>query len=347
MRGHRLCIAALALAVLVVWAGPAAAQPAHARPASALFFPVYDSSPNAGTVISVTNTNSSRLSCGNGFRTGDVCVHYTYYDSEVCLEVDKTECLTPGDTLTLLADRHNPEGTRGWLWVEARDPETQEAIDFDYLVGSAIVVLAGGGAEEEDTDFMWSYTPYAFRALVVDCPPEGESNCGFCFTDFVNPGFADFGVEYESFPGTLYLDNFFAEDGTPNIENTLYLMIPDGIGGFNFRLNVIGFNNNEVLFSRILTIPCWFANSLGSITSQVKEPNLKIGAADELPNPKSGGFLYTGWMRFRVTASGEQDTRGVLGVFVNEIGGANPFAAGRELQYEGSADVPVSIRRFF
>ena len=187
IRGYKFCIAALALLlVLMAWTDHASAQAAHARPGSALVFPVYDSRPHAGTVITVTNTNSSRLSCPNQFRKGDVCVHYTYFDSDDCLELDKTVCLTPGDTITLLADAHNPEGTVGWLWVEAQDPETFEAITYNYLVGSAILVWAdqSGG---QDRDFLWSYTPYSFRALVTDCstePVDDEaSRCGFCFTD--------------------------------------------------------------------------------------------------------------------------------------------------------------------
>jgi len=342
IRGYKFCIAALAvLALVTATTDVVRAQPAHARPGSALMFPVYDSRPSAGTLITVTNTNSSRVSCGNQYTKGDVCVHYVYFDSEQCLEFDKTECLTPGDTLTLLADKHNPEGTIGWLWVEARDPETGEAIDYDYLTGSAILVYADG----DDQDFLWSYVPYTFRAQRPDCGP--QSDCGYCYTDVAPAnGSADFnGAEYDKFPDTLYLDNFFAEEGTPDVSNGLYLMIPDGIGGQTFKLDIRTWDNNETPYSKLTTIGCWFGGSLGSLTSVVKEVNLKQGAANELPY--GNHFIYTGWMRFQVRESGSLDKLGLLGAFFHEINGTqNPFAAGRELQYTGTADRDVSIFRF-
>ena len=70
-----------------------------------------------------------------------------------------------------------------------------------------------------------------------------------------------------------------------------------------------------------------------------------MDARDEVPF--NDRFLYTGWMRFRVTESGSQETLGVLGTFFSEIAGnVNPFAAGHELQYDGTADRDVSIGRF-
>lgn len=312
-----------------------AAEPAHARPGSALFYPVYDAQANATTVITVTNTNSSRVSCQNNNRNGDVFVHFTYFDNEECREEDKGELLTPGDTLTLVTDVHVSNPTVGWLWVEAWDPEFQEAIDFDYLIGSAIIVKAG-----QATDFLWSYTPYSFRGLRTT---GDASACGFYFTDADGNNDADFdGTEYEQFPGTLYLDNFFAED--VDMSNRIYLMVPDGAGGDDvFELAMQIWNNAEQRFSNTDAIGCWIgAIPLSDLTLQVTADNLG-GDPQELV--VDGDSVLTGWIQFQARDFDDRETRGMLGVFAHRMNSGD-FMAGHELHYEGAADNDVSIRRF-
>ena len=204
VRASMAPIFAMALVAMCV---PATAQPfigespsIHAVPASALIFPLFDSAPDRGTLISVTNTNSSRVSCGNTFLSGDIALHYTYFNNDAdgnCYEFDRVEYLTPGDTLTIVADDHNPEMDEGWLWIETLDPETYEPITFNHIIGSAIIVEAG-------SEFLWSYTPYAFRAL-VEAPCDGfDLPCGAqtrCINDLDGEVDADFdGVEFRVDP---------------------------------------------------------------------------------------------------------------------------------------------------
>jgi len=276
IRGFKAPLLALALmAVAVAGSNVAsAAGPAHARPGSALFFPVYDAQDNATTVITVTNTNSSTFSCGNGNRTGDVFIHYTYYDSVDCNEDDTTEFLTPGDTLTILpgiTSRHAPNESIGWLWVEAIDPETQAAIDYDFLIGSAIVVQTGVAE-----NFLWSYTPFVFRAVPDYGDAESEeSACGFDFTDVNVDGFADFdGTEYEDFPAFAYIDNFFAEND--DFSNKVYFMVPAGVESSDlFELSFRIFNNEEDRTSHTDVINCWLGDiPLSDLTRQVEADRL-------------------------------------------------------------------------
>jgi len=345
IRGYKAPILLIAVLAFALTASDAARAQvgAHARPGSALFFPVYDAQENATTVVTVTNTNSSKVSCGNGFRNGDVFVHYTFYDSEECLEIDKGVLLTPGDTITILTGQFVPDPTVGWLWVEAWDPEAQEAIDFDFLIGSAIVVKTGS-----ETDFLWSYTPYSFRSLVSECEGDEASDCGFCFTDIDDNGIddADFdGVEYEQFPGAVFLDMFFAEN--EEMTNNIFLMVPAGIGGddtFDLAMNI--WNNAEDRASNTDIIRCWLGDiPLSELTRQVEEDRLG-GDPEELVDPETGDPVFTGWISFTVRDFSDSLTRGVLGVFAHRMA-MNDFAAGHELHMsETPADVDVSIRRF-
>lgn len=345
IRGFRAPLMVLALvAATLVSSDLASAEElgAHARPGSALFFPVYDATDRANTVIAVTNTNSNRASCGNDHRSGDVVVHFTYYVGETgagdesCLEEDRFEMLTPGDTLTVLTSQHVANDQRGWLWVEAIDPETQDAIDFDYLIGSAIIVDLANEA-----DFLWTYTPFVFRGTVTG---GDQSACEHYFTDIANFGFADFdGNEYEKFPGRVFIDNFFAENDVQS--NEAYLMIPDGLGGNeDFRLSLLIWNNDEQVTSFSTIVDCWFGGVLSSITAQFKEGPL--GGADELV--LDGSPVYTGWVEFSArTRVAPIRTVGMLGVYAHRMSGvADDLAAGHEMQYTEAAQNDVSIMRF-
>jgi len=287
----------------------------HAEPGSLLIFPLFDSNVGKGTLITVTNVNTSTTSCGNTYKEGDVCVHYVYVDGEDCDEFDRTECLTPGDTLTVIADQHNPHQQEGYLWVEARDPETFEPINYNFLIGSAIIV-------ESDLNFVWSYTPFAFKSHVMDCPEVHASNCGYCFTDVADYGWANFdGVEYDQFPDDLILDNFFQQSG--GMSNELTLMSTKDIGDTNVTAYI--WNNDEEVFSKGFVFTCHTRGPLSLISQVVTDLGGVSGQ-----NPEK---FQTGWIEFR-------STYGLLGVFKHAISRANngdtlSFGAGRELIADG------------
>jgi len=314
----------------------------HAQPGSVLIFPLYDSTPGNNTLISVTNLNESEVLCDNGLRQGDVQLHYNYF-SEVWEQSDSDEDLTPADTITVLARGHNPNPERGFLVVESRDPETNLPIDYDFLIGSAIIV-------NSEFDFQWAYTPYAFEGLPLGNRADGAWNsaCGFPIIDLpTDPDFdtLDFdGDELSFFPQTLYIDHFFGE-GTPasfpgvTFSNTLHLMStsPGGPDVDDMtEVSVVGYNNNERLFSRTFRFNCYISQNLDDITNATSQAQLATGGdSDELL-----GVSY-GWLRMHATnevARGASPfSHAILGVFSHQaMLGAEMFVAGRELQYTGS-----------
>ncbi len=337
--------ATASVASLLGIAGQAIADPGDAvlgRAASALIFPLVDTRPNMGTLISITNTNTSTIPCWDDFREGDICLHYTYFgfdtDLGFCREFDIDECLTPGDTLTVLADQHNPEMEIGWLWVEARDPVSFEPIDFDYLIGSAMVVDMG-------SDFLARYMPYGFRAR-PDLHSDSGSRCFRGSTDVDYDGAADFnGVEYDFWPEGLFLDNFFEEGGSsPEFSGLLALASCD----VDFQdadtttVSFFIFNNEERRFSRDLHFECFFLDTLSSISNIFNDLR---GDPNELAIP--GRPLPTGWLKL-------SGTDAILGVFIERIVGSS-FAGGDALemfgQFGGPNDPvwwhrPCSIPRF-
>ncbi|MBI3844582.1 MAG: hypothetical protein HY292_08085 [Planctomycetes bacterium] len=316
MASWRLVLAGSLALVAGTALGPAAfAQPVHAQPGSILIFPLFDARPHKGTLISVTNTNQSTLHCANDRtqRQGDVDVLYTYIDGETCLEFNVTEHLTPGDTLTVFADQHNPESNFGWLWVDARDPVSGDPIDFDFLIGSAIIV-------DTDLDFLFSYTPYPFRGLPNGDSGPGTDACGREFTDVNEDSFADFdGVEYDFFPDELLLDQFFQENGPFADEVTLMSTEVQ-----QTSVTLLTKNNREQSFSRSLTFDCWTRGPLGLISNVFGQ----LGGDPNELKTSQGQSLQTGWIRFRSNDP-------MLGVFMHNVTGTS-LAGGRELQYIGT-----------
>ncbi|MBI3843275.1 MAG: HYR domain-containing protein [Planctomycetes bacterium] len=295
------------------------------QPASALIFPLFDSRSGQGTIITVTNTDSNRDTCRNRLREGDVCLRYTYFAfdpaSGSCLEFDRTECLTPGDTLTVVADQHDPEGDVGWLWVEARDPETDEAIDFNHLIGSAIVVNVG-------LEFMFQYHPYGFRSythLLLEPPSDA---CGHAFTDVDGDNCADFdGVEYDFWPQRLLLDEFFQQgDGRQGVDNVLTLISCDL--GHPTIVSAHPWNNNEHRFSATFDFECFFNEPFSPGISHIFE-HLK-GGPNELVG--FGHHIQLGWLELDAN-------KPILGVYHQHLV-ASPLADGTELQFAGQFGGP-------
>src|SRR5262249_13802716 len=162
-----------------------------------------DSQPETATIINVTNTNLDRSVCDGNDRlqVGDVRLHYVYYGAKQAdldagirtpwLEFDRFENLTPGDTLSVLASQHNPEGEVGFLTVKAITPDTDEAIDFDFLIGTAYIA-------NSNLDILWCYVPYSFQG-------EGNGSQSTCGWDLIDgPGSIFDGNSYSQFPDVLY-----------------------------------------------------------------------------------------------------------------------------------------------
>jgi len=299
----------------------------HLQPGSALIYPLFDSTPGAGTIICVTNLNTSRVYCPQtDYREGDILAHFQYVAGDDCLEFDRYEFLTPGDTLCVISGKHNPEADKGFLVVSAVDPATGEKVGFNYLIGSAIVVQA-------DLNLMWSYTPYAFVSPSV----QALDPCVRPETDLDDDGAMDFdGMEYALFPRELFLDSFFEE--TAAFGNQLTLMSTSGQDYVN-EVKFLFWNNIEEKFSRTHKFVCWWSGSLSEISMIATRLD---GDPEELGHPP----VQTGWISIAgnriLDLAGNPVEIGegipaMLGVFVQLIKETD-FAAGRALQYRGSLD---------
>lgn len=324
---------ALAVALLAL---PATAEVSLGRPGSVLVFPLFDSSPSGNTIITVTNTNDDRTICaGSLTRGGDITIIYYYFDGETWLCTDITEDLTPSDTLSVLTRNHNPNMERGFLIVQARDSETFAPVDFDYLLGSAIVV-------NSDFDFAWSYLPYSFEAQFTTS--DERDRCGRKIIEddgcikFGDPDDEGSGVTYyDRFPDALHVERFFGEgtsDTAPTFMFSNRLVLLSSHPGFDepeeTRLSIVGFNNNERRFSRTFPFICWLETSLADITLSTTQGNLANGGDDEELNG-----VHTGWLKIQA----DRENVGILGVFVDlSVRAMTTFSAGNTIQFSFQYD---------
>jgi len=321
----------LGLAVLMLVSASAMAQPKHLQPGSVLVYPLFDSAPGSGTVICITNTNDDNLYCpSDDRRAGDIMLHYQYVADVTWVEFDRFELLTPGDTLCVIADNHNPEGERGFLVVSAVDPnDMAKRIDFDYLIGSAIVVQSG-------LNFLWQYTPYVFEGNPLSSDP---ASCVRTATDADADGAIDFdGTEYDLFPSRLVVDSFFEESG--NFTNILTLLTTAG-ADFEAEIDFLFWNNIEQKFSRSFVFRCWWTGPLSDISLIVED----LGGDEEEIGVNG---VENGWAEITprrivdlsgnpVPASSGFAVPPILGVFAQFVSGSD-FAAGHALHYTGSLD---------
>jgi hypothetical protein len=303
-------------------ATPAIAQPLIGGPGSALIFPLFQSGGGRTTLITVTNTSSSTALCGNGFRQGDVLLKYHYFSvsSGQCVEADRLRLLTPSDTITVVTSQDNPAASLGWLWVEALDPESHRAIDFDFLIGSAILA-------DTVSQFRMRYLPYAFRAY----PPGivGRDRCDRVFTDANHNGRADFdGIEYDFWPSRLYLDEFIQESGAVTSELFVASADRDPTDGSDTLLDFLIVNNREQTFSRSdVGFDCYLHRPLAQFSAIFT--NL-FGDPNEL---RSGGHgIQMGWLQ----VTGDD---AVLAVFLQHVG-TGSVAEGTTLQCDGAFGGP-------
>ncbi len=314
-----------------VFVGPSFGIPEIGGRGSVIVFPLFDSRPGVRTCLTITNTNRDHRSCGNGFRVGDVELRYVYFEAGTCVVQDRTEVISPGDTLTVIAGLHNPLGSdTGFLVVQAKDPETSFPIDFDYLLGSATIMssVADGAAENGK----WTYLAYAFEGV-------GSIFFDSCARDVITMSndilFDD--VDYESFPDRIILDHLEGF-GSPltrpgNYSGTLYVMNPANVMA---SADLSGWNNNEQRFTTGFQVdPCLQEFELSDLSSSFSQANLAMdGNPDELLG------ISTGWARINAS----NPNQAFLGVYREKIAvGPKRFIGGRALSVQGSRLIVLSL----
>jgi hypothetical protein len=292
------------------------------NPGSLLIFPEFDNRIGDLTMLTVTNTNTDTThNPGTNLPNGTVSLHFIYVgrvsasgDVLPCLEFDREEILTPGDTFTFLTNHHNPNQSQGFLYVYARHPTTKEPIDFDYLIGNGMFI---SGIQAND----YSTNPISLEGI----PGPGLS------TNVDSDSNRDLdGIEYEQLPDEILVPRFLGV--RPALHSDLILLGLSGGALFDTIVNFVIYNDNEEPFSAQWQFRCWERVSIETITPIFRHdflattnhnPNEPLGATGR----ESGWFTIDGDVAF---STAEQiDDPAIYGVLIDTIKRAS-----------GAADLP-------
>jgi hypothetical protein len=249
---------------------------------SLLVFPEFDNRAGVANVVTVTNTHNGE----NG--AGTIDVEYVYIGkpdprsgTTLCSEFNRTETLTPNDTLTLLPKYHTPELVQGYIYVFAKDPDSGLPVSFDYLVGSSLKV---------DTIYLLDY---GINAATFQ---SGSKLSDYALTDIDDDGLRDLnGIEYEGVADEVIIPRFFGQNFF-NVSE-LHLVALSGGVDFTTTLDFLIYNDNEEGFSREYTFQCWDRVKLMDISGIFDNDYLK-NFTNHDPNEIIGfPDLESGWMR--------------------------------------------------
>ena len=255
-------------------------------PSSLLVYPCYDNTRGTDTLITVTNTNLDQV-------TGTVDVEFVYINGDTCLETNRTRRLTPGDTLTVVAQADNPNSDRGYVYVFAKKAGVG-AISYNYLIGTSFTF---SGADDKDFEL----APICFKGV----PAEGAA------TDLDSDGRRDLnGAEYSQAPDQLAFARFLGQRYSPQessdmIHGAKSQLVLINLAGARFQATVdfLVWNDNEEVFSAQKNLDCWdrinLADINGVFTNEFLRNNTNQNPNEVYTgnNPHfSGGHVpETGW----------------------------------------------------
>ena len=266
---------------------------AHRRQAgSLLVFPEYDTHPGSVTILTVSNVSSDSA--------GTIALEYVYIDGENCSEFNRTELLTPGDTLTLDTRYHYPGESRGFVYVFAKDPLSGEAIVANSLIGQSFTLhdaVCGDGRRSAGPGGALPPGEYTMNALVFQGIGDGD------LTDIDQDGLRDLdGQEYEMAPAEILIPRFFAQaDQAPGsapvgFSSSLILLSLSGGTEFETTVDFLVYNDNEQVFSTEHTFHCWEKRSLLEVSGVFGQNFLSSTSHD--PGELLGAEqIETGWMK--------------------------------------------------
>jgi len=298
-------------------------------PGSLLLYPEFDSRNGTVTVITLTNTDCNFT--GNPL-TDNVNVEFVYIDHNGCREFNRVETMTPCDTLTLLAEAHNPNDEQGYLYVFAKSTTTGEPIVHNGLIGQTLVV---NGLQS----FEYSINAVAFKGI-------GDG----MLTDLDDDGIRDLdGVEYDEAPEEILIPRFFGQNWSPNVpkvagggpqaigirtHSRLILVNLSGGAAFTTTVDFLIYNDNEEVFSSEYTFDCWDKPYLLDISGLFSNAFLKTTNHNPL-EVRGARSLESGW--FKIDGAVAQSTQIVIpdpafyAVLVEHIGSY------------GAADLPFEL----
>jgi hypothetical protein len=193
-----------------------------------------------------------------------------------CLEYNRTETLTPNDTLSVITSAHNPNHSQGYVYVFAKNKLTGRAMVHNHLAGHAMIIQGITGLD-------YSYEPEVFYGIGA----QGAD------TDRDNDGLRDLNnLEYSCAPDEILIPRFLGQrDG---FVSHLVLLNLTGGAEFTATLDMLAYNDNEEPYSGQLSFQCWAKLSLLDI-SQVFSDSFLRDSTGQNPNEDIG--VETGWLR--------------------------------------------------
>jgi hypothetical protein len=283
------------------------------NPGSLLLFPEFDNRTANMTMLTVTNTNDDFTpEAGNQF-AGTVKVEFIYigkygtnYQVLDCLEFNRTETLTPNDTISVITSTHNPQHEQGYVYAFAKDRVTGRAKVFNFLIGNLLTL-------ESLTQLEYSMNPVVFKGI-----GNGSE------TDLDNDGVRDLdGVEYEAVADEILIPRFIGSGGPYDSE--LILVALSGGAAFSTIVDFWIYNDNEEAFSAQYLFDCWDRVDLDDINGVFAQDFLHNNTNDDPDEIVGASHVEAGWMRiFGGTAfsSAEQIIDpAIYAVLVERVGG--------------------------
>lgn len=250
-------------------------HPNRRKPGSLLLFPEFDNRQGVVSIFSVTQVDCDAQD--------DLAVEFMYIDEDTCREFNRTEVLTPCDTLTLLTAAHNPEDERGYAYVFVKDPRSGEPLVKNVLVGNLMMVSG------LDT-FDYGMNPVAFAGI-------GDG----VVTDLDGDGVLDLdGLEYEMAPDSILVPRFLGQSplgGPGGIHSDLVLIGLTGGVQFETTVDFLIYNDNEEVFSGEHTFYCWEKVPLLELSGIFGQNFLSQFTADDPFEILGAAGRESGWFR--------------------------------------------------
>jgi hypothetical protein len=249
------------------------------QPASLLLWPEFDNTAAQVTMLTISNINRH-------FFDGFVRVEFRYIDGTSCLETNRTELLSPNDTISMSTLAHSGNMNKGYVYAYAVD-NLGQPISFNFLIGNELRFDGVGGIDYDMNAFTWRAIP-PWKAL----------------TDLDNDGIRDLNAfEYEPTPDVILIPRFLGQNVTT--KGALLLVALSGGAQFTTTINLQIFNDNEDPFSSQYTFRCWKKVPLLTISNMFSNSVLK--QSDDAPDEVLGDSnTESGWIRldgFRATST--------------------------------------------
>lgn len=284
------------------------------HPGSLLVYPEFDNRAGDVTLLTVTNTDQDAdFIGGTNIQDGSTKVEFVYVgryglQGELldCVEFNRTEFLTPNDTLSLLTRAHNPQQAQGYVYAFAKDALTNRPVVHNHLIGNTLIL---NGLES----IQYGHNAYSFLGIGAE---DQE-------TDVDGDGIRDLnGIEYSCTADQILVPRFIGQ--SPTVRGDLVLINLTGGTEFLATIDFLIYNDNEEVFSAQKIFQCWLKQPLPMISNAFSQSFL-ANATNDAPNELFGmPSVETGWFRMdgrnAVSAAVLLDDPAFLAAYVERIG---------------------------